>query len=172
MLKIENCDISNSRNPNWFEKTICYLDVFFWIQNWWPLKSAQPYSRRPTFECKKVLWRDKVRASFSVVSFYLPLSLTNLKLTFNQVAEQQHMPGDCGWLGSLSTFFQQIIHQAAVTQLFRHFNGRDRLLKCWVLVFRTVDFFGKLLCHFDFGSKGRPWRGGGQHKYVYICIFI
>ena len=37
------------------------------------------------------------------------------------------MPGDCGWLGSLSTFFQQIIYQAAVTQLFRHFNGRDRL---------------------------------------------
>ena len=118
-----------------WKNSICYLD-FFWIQNWWPLKSAnpivvgQPSSAKRQNKNTKVLWRDKVRASFILVSFYLPLSLTNLKFIFNQVAEQQHMPGDCGWLGSLSTFFQQIIYQAAVTQLFRHFNGRDRLLKC------------------------------------------
>ena len=84
------------------------------------------------------------------------------------------MPGDCGWLGSLSTFFQQIIYQAAVTQLFRHFNGRDRLLK-------SVDFFGKLLCHFFF-RKFRPRTSRTyllyihyihcMHMHMYIYIHI
>ena len=90
------------------------------------------------------------------------------------------MPGDCGWLGSLSTFFQQIIHQAAVTQLFRHFNGRDRLLEAvGFFVFRTTwILLESLLCHFFFG-KFRPRTSRTYviyihyiHMHMYIYIYM
>ena len=49
-----------------------------------------------------------------------------------------------GRLGSLGTCFPQIIHQAFVTQLFRHFNGRD-LIHLHSTVEAIVPWLGDIL---------------------------